>query len=193
LYLHNVELGEKRATAYLTLVSIGTAVLVGLAQVRSEKELGGNVILQTSFGLLISVLVFGLITFRRLLERRVRAIEYLRAINRIHRFFVVRDSSINDYFYWSAYDDVPTFIERSTTLAGLRDMVACFNSLFLGVAVGETLRTTLTINYTVAFISGLAVALIALPLHIYYERWVLGGVEKKAAEFVKFPRAGSSV
>jgi hypothetical protein len=189
LYLHNVDMGEKRTTAYLTLVSIGTAILVGLAQVRSERELGSDFFLQMSFGLVISVLIFGLITFRRLLERRIRAIEYLRAINRIHRFFVLKDPSIRDYFYWSSYDDVPPFFSRSTVFAGLRDMVACFNSLFLGVALGEIMRMTLGVSYTLAISSGILVIFVALPLHFRYERSVLGSIEKKAAaESVKFPR-----
>jgi hypothetical protein len=32
LYLHNMEIGEKRATAYVTMVSIGSALLIGISQ-----------------------------------------------------------------------------------------------------------------------------------------------------------------
>jgi hypothetical protein len=189
LYLHNADMGEKRTTAYLTLLSIGTALLVGLAQERFQKEFKTDLLLQMSLGFVIGVFIFGVITFRRLLERRIRAIEYLRAINRIHKFFVLKDPTIRDYFYWSACDDVPTFIARGAVLTGLRDVVAFFNSIFLGVAVGEIVQMASRYSYpSAAIISGILVGLVVLPLHFLYERRVLSVIEKKATEFVKFPK-----
>jgi hypothetical protein len=188
LYLHNVEIGEKRTTAYLTIVSIGTALLVGI----SQRGVAEGFLLWTSFGLVMGAFMFGLLTFQRLLERRIRAIEYLRAINRIHRFFVLKDPTIRDYFYWSAYDDVPPFIARGTTMAGLRDLVAAFNSLFAGVAVGGIILIRQPPNqphtFTLAIAIGSILFVFILLLHHLYERRVLGKIEKEAAEGAKFPR-----
>lgn len=184
LYLHNAEMGEKRTTAYLTLVSIGTALLVGI----SQKGVTDGFLLWSSFGLVTGAFLFGVLTFQRLLERRVRAIEYLRAINRIHRFFVLKDPTIRDYFYWSAYDDVPPFMARGTTMAGLRDLVAAFNSLFAGVAIGGIILIRQPNAYTTAITTGLIVFAVVLFLHHLYEKQILGRIEKKAAKDAKFPR-----
>jgi hypothetical protein len=139
--------------------------------------------------LVFGIFVLGLLTYQRLLERRIRAIEYLRAINRIHRFFVLQDATIKDYFYWSASDDVPTFLARSTQLTGLRDIVACFNSLFAGVGTGELIYITRMVGtYSKAVAVGLAVTTGMVLLHLIYERNVLGKIERSAAKAVRFPK-----
>lgn len=183
LYLHNVEMGEKRTTSYLTLVSIGSAIVVGMSQ-RKEAQ---DFLIWASFGLVTGAFIFGLLTFQRLLERRIRAIEYLRAINRIHRFFVLIDPTIRDYFYWSAYDDVPTFLVRGTTMAGLRDLVSFFNSLFAGVVVGGIILIKWPDTYKTAFASLLTIFLVVLLFHLRYEKRTLSRFEKRAAKDVKFP------
>jgi hypothetical protein len=189
LYLNNVEMGEKRTTLYLTLVSFGSGVLAAITKLAPfDKEF----VKWASFGLVIGIFLLGLLTYQRLLERRIRAIEYLRAINRIHRFFVLQDATIKDYFYWSASDDVPTFLARSTQLTGLRDIVGCFNSLFAGVGTGGLIKITgMAVTYRSAVGFGLVVTTVMVVLHLIYERKVLGKIERNAAKAVKFPRADS--
>lgn len=187
LYLNNVEMGEKRTTLYLTVVSLGSGVLAGMSKLTDTEFVEW-----TSFGLVIGIFILGLLTYQRLLERRIRAIEYLRAINRIHRFFVLKDATIKDYFYWSASDDVPTFLARSTQLTGLRDIVACFNSLFAGIGTGELLKITGIVGtYQKAVVSGLAVTVVMILLHVVYERNVLAKIERSAAKDIRFPKTDS--
>ena len=87
------------------------------------------------------MIILGILTFHRLIERRIRAVENLRALNRIHRYFVDRDARLVDYFYWPPCDDVPSFHGRGGVFAGLRDIIAFANSLFGGFLAGEMLRT----------------------------------------------------
>lgn len=185
LYLNNVELGEKRTTSYLTLVSISTGLLIGVAQ-RGVTE---DFLLRATFGLVIAALIFGLLTFQRLLERRVRAIEYLRAINRIHGFFVLRDPLIREYFYWSAYDDIPPFFARGTTMAALRDLVAAFNSLFAGVIGGGLILIIRPHTYPIAIGAGLIILALVLLFHLRHEKQILGKTEEEAAKSAIFPKA----
>jgi hypothetical protein len=190
LYLHNVEMGEKRTTLQVSLVSIGTAVLVALPKFDLER-FG----LWTSLGLTLGILFFGLLTFQRLLERRIRAIEYLRAINRIHRYFVIHDASLRTYLSWPVSDDDPPFHVGGTQLTGLRDIVACLNSLFAGIAGAEVFRLAsknVQISEQVALVMsvvlGLTIAAVVLLLHLKRETSVLGRKEREAAKDVKFPR-----
>ena len=125
LYLHNAETGEKRTSHYLTVISAGMAVLLGLAQLCSDKQQ----VLGPAIGLLVGLLISGLVTFHRLIERRVRATEYLRAINRIHRYFVDLDPALAPHYYWPCCDDAPSSTGSGSALTGLRDVVALQQSL----------------------------------------------------------------
>jgi len=132
LYLYNTEMGEKRLSSYLMVISVGAGILLGVAQFRVEMTL----LLWPVIGFLFGLLVLGVLTFQRLIERRIRGVEYLRAINRIHRYFVQDDPSLEPYFYWPPCDDIPSFRSKGTVLEGLRDVIAVLNSLFAGTLVG---------------------------------------------------------
>lgn len=189
LYLHNVEMGEKRTTSYLTMVTIGSTLLLGLSHFARLE-----IVLWASLGLVFGVFIFGLLTFQRLLERRIRAIEYLRAINRIHRFFVLKDPTIKQYFYWNAADDVPSFlargwlIGRGTQLTGLRDIVAFFNILFAGIAIGEVLHLKWPdkVSYGWAVNFGLIGMVVVGLWHFRHERKILGRMQEESKKRVRF-------
>jgi hypothetical protein len=184
LYLYNSDLGEKRISLYLTVISAGAAVLVGLAQFRFEMSL----LLWPAIGFLIGVVVIGLLTFYRLVERRMRATEYLRAINRIHSYFVQHDPTLAPFFYWPACDDIPSFRGKGTALEALRDVVALLNSLFVGALVA--VATFILLNEQFAqldVVAGLVVATAAWFLQEGLERRILTGAERDALKFVRFP------
>ncbi|HJW89481.1 MAG TPA: hypothetical protein VJ436_02445 [Anaerolineales bacterium] len=128
LYLNNSEMGERRTTLFFTVFSGGLMVMVAIAQL--DLELMS--IYSSAVVFLSGMLGMGILTFVRLIERRTRAIEYLRAINRIHRYFVKQDPSLNSYYYWQACDDIPPFKGKEAALRGLIDIVAVINSLILG-------------------------------------------------------------
>ena len=135
------------------------------------------------------MLILGLFTFYRLVERRIRASELLRAINRIHAYFVRHDPLLETYFYWPPCDDGPSFRGGGTPLAGLRDMVALLDSLFVGILAGAA-ATELwpALPYWTAALAGVATAVPAWVLHRLWERRSLSKAENSAARCVRFPK-----
>ena len=188
LYLNNADMGEKRTTTYLTLVSAGGAVILGAAQFRMEPQS----LLWLSLGLLAGMIVLGLLTYQRLIERRVRATEYLRAINRIHCFFVWHDPALRPYFYWPPCDNVPSFRGKGAGLAGLRDVIAALNSLFVGILVVIIeLQLWPALHNAIAIVSGLAIGALSWHLHQVYEDRSLDRAERSALKHVLFPDNGA--
>ncbi|MFO3797293.1 MAG: hypothetical protein ACK8QZ_08425, partial [Anaerolineales bacterium] len=110
LYEHNVTMGDQLVAAYLTIVSIAVALLVGIREVIPQSDS----LIFFELAMVMIVIVVGMTTFRRLIDRRIRSIEYLRAINRIHRYFVDKDPKIQQYFYWPAFDNRPPVRVRGT-------------------------------------------------------------------------------
>ncbi len=184
LYLYNADLGEKRISLYLTVISAGAAVLVGVSQFRVEM----SVLVWPSIGFLAAVVIIGGLTFYRLVERRMRATEYLRAINRIHSYFVQRDPPLERFFYWPPCDDIPSFRGKGTALEALRDVVALLNSLFIGALVAVT--TFILLNEQFAqldAVAGIAAALAAWFLQEGLEKRILFNAERDALQYVRFP------
>jgi Flp pilus assembly protein TadB len=185
LYLYNSEIGEKRVSLYLTLISVGTAVFLGLAQFGIDRLL----VLWSAAAYLAMVALVGTLTFQRLIERRVRSTQYLRAINRIHCYFVKRDPELMKYYAWPANDDVPSFIGRTGVLSGLRDVVALLNSVSAGAVLavaGVALWGSLHLLIDVA-IAGVA-AVVLWFVQQEYESRQLEQAEQAFERFVRFPR-----
>jgi hypothetical protein len=136
------------------------------------------------------MLVLGMLTFQRLIERRIRAVENLRALNRIHRYFVDKDAELAHYFYWPPCDDIPAFYGKGGAFAGLRDVIAFINSLFGGFLSGEMVAALWPGLHTLAPVSmGIAVGLALWFLHQSYERRTLDKANRYAIlNDIKFPR-----
>jgi hypothetical protein len=184
LYLYNSEMGEKRASLYLTLISASTAVLFGLAQFRPDVRY----LVWSGIGLVAGMLVVGLVTFQRLVERRIRATEFLRAINRIHRYFVQKDRELELFYFWPPCDDVPTFVGKRMPLSGLRDLIAVMNGLFAGVLVaGFEFALWPGLGYVVVVPSAVGVGIIAWFLHGRYETWSCKKAAREGVRHVRFP------
>jgi hypothetical protein len=185
LYLYNSEMGEKRTSLYVSIVSLGAAGLIGLAQFVEAPMLvwPANVVLT-------GMLILGALTFQRLIERRIRAVENLRALNRIHRYFVDKDPELADYFYWPPCDDIPSFHGKGGAFAGLRDVIAFINSLFGGFLSGEMVATLWPgLNSLAPMSAGIAVGTALWFLHQYYERRTLDRANHYARlRDIKFPR-----
>ncbi len=185
LYEHNVTMGDQLVAAYLAAVSLAVALLVGMRELVPQSE--SLVLIELT--LLMIVVVVGAITFRRLIERRVRSIEYLRAINRIHRYFVDKDPKVQQYFYWPACDDCPPMHAKGTVLGGLRDIVAGLNSLFLGFGVGAITRTWFpTLHYLVLVLIGIVVSVIVWLIQHRFSEEALKRADRDLGKFVLFPQ-----
>jgi hypothetical protein len=139
---------------------------------------------------LTGMIILGVLTFQRLIERRTRAVENLRALNRIHRYFVDKDPELANYFYWPPCDDIPSFRGRGGAFAGLRDVIAFINSLFGGFLIGEVVATLWPGLHPLAPVGAAVVTgLSSWILHQIYERRTLDRADHYAAlRDIKFPR-----
>jgi hypothetical protein len=184
LFLHNAEMGERRTSLYLTVISAGAAVFLGVAQFGAQM----SSLLWPAVGFLAGMLVIGLVTFQRLVERRIRAAEYLRAINRIHRYFVQNDPDLEPYFYWPPCDDVPSFAGTGHALTGLRDVIAVLNAIFVGILVAVTgLALWPALHRAVTIPLGLAAGVVAWLLQDKYETRCCVSAEREAVRYIRFP------
>lgn len=207
LYLHNAAMGERRVTIHLLFVAGGGTLLLSLPQLMGLKPPADGsffpiiqqLILPGSMIVLLMA-VEGILTFQRLIERRIRATEYLRAINRINRFFVDRSPVVQEYLPWRCFDDMPAFGGKMG-ISDLRDVVAVLNCLYAGIlgadlsllAFGSTWFGSLP-NWMsfVALVSGFLVALVTWLWHSRYEASIVRRAEREAAERVCFPSPAES-
>ena len=138
----------------------------------------------------------GVFTFQRIIERRIRATEYLRAINKINRFFADRDPNRLCYLPWPPHDDQPPFGNRTLGVADLRDVVAVLNCFFAG-ALGadavllfagpdsaQTYRRPVILG---AFLFGVCLALAIWWWHDWYEGRIIRKAESEGQKRVCFP------
>ena len=187
LYLYNADIGEKRVSLHMTLVSGGTAIFLGLAQFGVDRTL----LWWSAFAFLAMVVLLGTLTFERLIERRIRSTQCLRAINRIHSYFAQRDPDLCPYFSWPPNDNVPSFLGRAGLLAGLRDVVAVLNSLFAG-AMFAVLSFALEsrVHFVLDIAIGGVAALVAWLVQQRHEARKLAQAEEAYARLVRFPWCG---
>ncbi|MBI3942242.1 MAG: hypothetical protein HY326_04450 [Chloroflexi bacterium] len=184
LYLYNAEMSEKSTSLYLTATSVGTAALLGLAQMGMQI----TSLLWPSAGFLAGILLLGILTFQRLIERRIRATEFLRAINRTHNYFVQLNPDLEPFYFWPPYDDVPPFGSKGAALGELRDAIAALNSLFFGALTGVILYSLLE-DYRLGAIMGIIAIIVAWWLHRKYEEDTLAAAGKLATRNEVFTRA----
>ncbi len=186
LYQHNVEMGDRYITAYLQIISLMLAILIGVSGLGKDTRS----FIPVELSLLVIVLAVGTVIFRRLVERRIRSTELLRALNRVHAYFVEKDPKIQAYLYWPANDDYPTIQGGGATLGGLRDIVTILNSLCYGFMLAVVLylyRPALQIGILAAV--GLFTSLIAWILHNRYSERQLSRADQELSAKVRFPRS----
>lgn len=81
----NEELGERRLDAFLTVIAAVTAA-IGLASGRFESDTSSLLAIAAAAASLL--LIFGLMTLRRIMGRNLTTTEYLNALRRIRAFLV---------------------------------------------------------------------------------------------------------
>jgi len=202
LYQHNAAMGEKRISIHLLFVAGGGTLLLSLPEILQQPGAPGRIfpIVESLLlpGLIIVLLmaIEGVLTFQRIIERRIRATEYLRAINKINRFFADRDPNLLCYLPWPPHDDQPSFGERSLGVADLRDVVAVLNSFFAGALGADAVllfagpdpaqayRRPAVLE---AFVLGTCVALAIWWWHGWYENRIVRRAERVGQTRVCFP------
>jgi hypothetical protein len=190
LYLYNADLGETRTAGYLTLISVGVAGLLGLSQLEADT----TTILELMLGVLGGIFLLGYVTFIRLIERRIRSVEYLRAINRIHAYFAQKDPELAEYFSWPPHDDVPGYGGRVSDVTGLRDIIAILNSIFFGVMIGvlgHLLQPEPREVMPLVVLLGIASGIALLVAQFWIEHRTLNRAERLGRRRARFPRDGA--
>lgn len=134
LFIENRQMGERRTSLFLTLITIAIPATAAFSQ-----YFNAGLITPVNLATLGVLLIVGLLTFYRLVERRVMSTELLRAINRIHRYFVEHDPALAAYMAWKADEALPKYVEHRGALPGLRDVVQLLNSLLTGFLIPGTL------------------------------------------------------
>jgi hypothetical protein len=202
LYQHNAEMGERRISIHLLFVAGGGTLLLSLPEILRQPSAAGRIfpIIESLLlpGLIIVLLmaIEGVLTFQRIIERRIRATEYLRAINKINRFFADRDPNLLRYLPWPPYDDLPPFGERSLGVADLRDVVAVLNSFYAGALGADAVLLFLepgpALSYRRpavlgALVFGFCLALAIWWWHGWYEDRIVRKAEREGQKRVCFP------
>ena len=203
LYQHNAEMGERRISIHLLFVAGGGTLLLSLPEILRQPGATGRIfpIVESLLlpGLIIVLLmaIEGFLTFQRIIERRIRATEYLRAINKINRFFADRDPNLQRYLAWPPFDDQPSFGQRSLGVSDLRDVVAVLNSFYAGALGADALLLftgpdphQVTREPTVVLLALLVGAFLALAVwwgNERYETAVVRKAEIEAGKRVQFP------
>lgn len=184
LYLSTRETADRRVNLFLTLTTTAVGVVVAATQLRFDMVQ----LVETALAASIGLLLLGLITFNRLLERSMQSTEYLRAINRIHRYFVDRAPDTAPYLFWPAHDDLPHYDARGIGGAETREVVLLINCVFFGIAVGLCALLALGLAQApwAALIGG-AAFVVALFAHNRFELWALEREETRKRILVKFP------
>lgn len=183
LYLSTRETAERRVTLFLTL----TTSIIGVSVALSQLGIQTVQLLEVAFAATAGIFLLGIITFHRLLERSMQGTEYLRAINRIHRYFIERAPEIEPYLFWAAYDNIPRYDSRGVGGAETREVVLFIDCIFFAVAIG-ILVTLFDINLIVwAIMAGGVAFLLVLVAHQQYEKMILAREEKRKEAIVRYP------
>lgn len=187
LFLYNSDLGEKRTAAYLTVVSLAGGGILGLSQLDTDQ----STMLELSMAILAGIFLLGFVTFLRLVERRIRNTEYLRAINRIHAYFANHDASLEPYFSWPVHDDYPSFSGSISDFTALRDIIAIMNAVSFGIMFALFVHLLAPEPRTIS--SGMLVLSAALGFGVLaaqmvIETVILRRVERRGRANVRFPQ-----
>jgi hypothetical protein len=164
-------LGETRVNFFLATIS-GTVVGLGLInQLSGQLE----IVFFINAAVFIGLLLFGLITFARMVERHASIIEYTRGMNRIRRFFAEKHPDIKPYLWLSIYDDKPSLgyaiYNRETRrlgLTGLAPMVGVINSIIATVGTSSFVRLVLVMPVVWCLLIGIVIFLLVILAQYKY-------------------------
>ena len=121
----NEEIGEKRVDFFITLT---TAVIAGIVALvtRSGAELSDGSVRQIATGALSATLLFGLMTFLRILQRNRVTDEFKDILDYLRNQLRGKSSDLSGY-------KLPFRSHKRLLKGGLAETVALMNSIILGV------------------------------------------------------------
>ena len=159
--MHEDTLGDKRLNLYITLSSGILGTLMVLQQI---KGVPFSEILHVALLVFVLIWLLGLLTFRRLIERIIEIVDYMRAINRIRRFFVNLEKDTEKYLMQPALDNKPAFTDWSFKI-GSRAICELICSFAFGALI-----TTL---YTKFFSPEITSTGVVIGISFFLLHWLL--------------------
>ncbi len=164
-------LGESRVNFFLATIS---GAIVGLAlinQLASYVE----IIFFINGAIFVGLLLFGLVTFARMVERTVKNTSYSRGMNRIRRYFVEKHPEIEPYLWLPTSDDKPSFgyavynfKTKRLGLTGLAPMVAIINSIIATVGIVILMTIVLATPIFLTLLIGTIAFILVAATHYRY-------------------------
>ena len=183
LFLSTCESADRRVTLFLTL----TTTIVGVSVALSQLGLQTLQLLELALASALGIFLLGVTTFNRLLERSMQSTEYLRAINRIHHYFIERAPEIEPYLFWAPYDDTPHYDTRGVGGAETREVILLINCISCAASAGLVLLVLNVNGIGWAIVAAAVAFVISFVGHSAYERWTLWREEKHKVALVRYP------
>jgi len=108
------------------------------------------------------LLLIGIVSFIRMIERDIRLTTHARRMRRIRHYFVKVEPRIQPYLPYSIYDDKPTYLHTGLERVGLRSIVSSINNTVGAALIYLIVPTVLGTETKVAIAAVTFVALFVL-------------------------------
>jgi hypothetical protein len=182
-----VTLGENRLNFFLATVS---GALVGAGLLIDKLSTYGDLVFYVVGFIFAGLLLLGIATFVRMVERSIGVVIYSRGMNRLRRYFVDKNPDIERYIIQPINDDWPSFEslgfkEKGASTIGLSEMVAALNSTIVSVIIAIGIRLFLTDSPIIVIVSGTIGFMLTLSTQILYHNSRIKEMKKKTR--INFP------
>jgi hypothetical protein len=181
LRAHELDRGEARVNAFLTIVS----VVAGLSALTTQFPLAPVVTQSLLVAVSCGILLLGLPIHYRLVRRAVLVTTYTRGMNRIRRYFTEFAPQIERYLILPISDDTPKYVRKGAGRKGYRILVAAILGIDAAFLVFMVLSYFRVLNIVVNILFGIAIFLSTFLWLNHYSDHRLRQAELKAD--IQFP------
>ncbi len=122
-----LERGQTYVNLFLTITSGFAAFIAILSQIVTKKE--SFFLISSPF--LLVLLLLGLVSYIRIIDRNISITRIDRGINRIRRFFVDIEPRIQRFLLYPPHDDTPKYASPGLGRIGLHTIIGVINSAVL--------------------------------------------------------------
>lgn len=141
-FLWNESLGEKRISFFITLVTAGLTILLALTSQETLPIDPQSAPILFAAGVLV-LLLFGLITFKRIIKRNIDTDKKKDQLDRLRQYFVTPESEEIKYLPFDPYSTEPKrdpLRILSLGTGGLLQTIALINCIIIAISIIWLLR-----------------------------------------------------
>lgn len=187
--LNYMAYGENRLKFLLTVIA-GAFAGIGIA---NQWLKDSPTIYMISSFVYLGLMIFGLGTFARTIERSLMIEVFTKGLARIRRFFVDRHPDIANYIIQRSHDDLdfPTigFLPAASIFLGIPGLMALLNSIMIGTGFMLLLSVIMLLDVSWSFAAGVILALIVYGIQARYYAWRIEAVSHLYPAVFPTPRA----